>query len=166
MAEIVLSRVDSRLIHTQQAREWMQRCGAERIVVIDDGLKNDPFVFSAFQQQIPRGIRLMIVGIDQAADAYGLNAMGDGKVALFFKDIQAAYEAAERGLGMPSLQVARSEKKKYSREILPDIFITETEALLLKHMEDRGIDVYFQDETAGEKTQAGEILKKFKQNLI
>ena len=37
MAQIVLARVDSRLLHAQVLTSWVQQSGADRIVIADDG---------------------------------------------------------------------------------------------------------------------------------
>ena len=43
MAEIVLCRIDSRLIHGQVMTKWVNQSQANKIVVVSDELANDKF---------------------------------------------------------------------------------------------------------------------------
>lgn len=40
---IVHARIDYRLIHGQVITKWLKRSNADKIIVIDDELYNDPF---------------------------------------------------------------------------------------------------------------------------
>ena len=161
MAEIVLARVDTKLIHTAQAKDWMEQMGVQRAVIIDDDLKNDPFVQSVFQRQIPQGVHLLIVGTEQAAGAYQFNGMGIGRVALFFREIKAAWAAKSRGLKIAALQVARTKQKQDTLEIIPEVYLDETNALRIKHLEDTGTEVYFQNALSDKKIRSEEKIKNF-----
>ncbi len=46
MSKIVLSRVDSRLIHGQVVTKWLQQSAANEIVVVSDELEQDEFLQS------------------------------------------------------------------------------------------------------------------------
>lgn len=41
MSKIVLTRVDSRLIHGQVVTKWLQQSGANEILVVSDELEQD-----------------------------------------------------------------------------------------------------------------------------
>ena len=43
MSKIVLTRVDSRLIHGQVVTKWLQQSGANEILVVSDELEQDEF---------------------------------------------------------------------------------------------------------------------------
>ncbi len=44
MSKIVLTRVDSRLIHGQVVTKWLQQSGANEILVVSDELEQDEFL--------------------------------------------------------------------------------------------------------------------------
>ena len=48
MSKIVLTRVDSRLIHGQVVTKWLQQSGANEILVVSDELEQDEFLQSIF----------------------------------------------------------------------------------------------------------------------
>ena len=43
MAEIVLTRIDDRLIHGQVATQWIAKTGANTVFVLNDEVAKDPF---------------------------------------------------------------------------------------------------------------------------
>jgi len=48
MAEIVLCRIDSRLIHGQVMTKWVNQSQANKIVVVSDELANDEFMLEIY----------------------------------------------------------------------------------------------------------------------
>ncbi|ESU74933.1 PTS system, mannose-specific IIB component [Enterococcus faecalis CBRD01] len=48
MSKIVLTRVDSRLIHGQVVTKWLQQSGANEILVVSDELEQDEFLQSIY----------------------------------------------------------------------------------------------------------------------
>ena len=44
MSNIVLARIDDRLIHGQVMTAWVQYTGGNEIVIADDKVANDPFL--------------------------------------------------------------------------------------------------------------------------
>lgn len=46
---IVMVRIDDRLIHGQVMTSWLNFLGANKIMIIDDGVAVDPFVKSVLE---------------------------------------------------------------------------------------------------------------------
>ena len=44
MKDIVWTRIDDRLIHGQVMTQWIQHCGANEVVIVDDGVAKDTFI--------------------------------------------------------------------------------------------------------------------------
>lgn len=55
-AEIVHARIDYRLIHGQVITKWLKQCGANRIIIIDDGLSKDTFLGQVYKMAAPTEI--------------------------------------------------------------------------------------------------------------
>ena len=54
MAELVLTRIDSRLIHGQVVTKWVGQSGANRIIVVSDELVNDEFMKNIYLMAAPQ----------------------------------------------------------------------------------------------------------------
>lgn len=67
MENILLARVDDRLIHGQVMTAWMKRCPANQIVVVDDRVAEDEFMISVLEMAAPRGVKVKVFGCEKAA---------------------------------------------------------------------------------------------------
>ena len=68
MSKIVLTRVDSRLIHGQVVTKWLQQSGANEILVVSDELEQDEFLQSIYLMAAPPGVSVVIKGIESAKE--------------------------------------------------------------------------------------------------
>lgn len=58
MANIVLCRIDSRLIHGQVVTKWVGQSQANRIAVVSDELDADPFMKNIYLMVAPPNIKV------------------------------------------------------------------------------------------------------------
>ncbi|MBE6083621.1 MAG: PTS sugar transporter subunit IIB, partial [Tissierellaceae bacterium] len=56
MANIVLTRIDDRLIHGQVMTAWVKQTKATRIIIIDDVVAKDDFMKKVLTMAAPPGI--------------------------------------------------------------------------------------------------------------
>ena len=49
MENILLARVDDRLIHGQVMTAWLKRYPAKQVIIVDDGVAKDDFMASVLQ---------------------------------------------------------------------------------------------------------------------
>ena len=57
---IAMVRIDDRLIHGQVMTSWLNFLGANKIMVIDDGVAVDPLVKNILKSCIPANIKLAV----------------------------------------------------------------------------------------------------------
>ena len=66
MANIVLIRIDDRLIHGQVMTGWAKVTLANRIVIIDDLTSKEPFMKSVLEMAAPPGMAVDVYSVEQA----------------------------------------------------------------------------------------------------
>ena len=66
MRNVVLARIDERMLHGQVCTKWMQATHANVIVLADDDLVNDKFTCKIFMGMKPAGTELEILTVEQA----------------------------------------------------------------------------------------------------
>ena len=81
MAEIVLARVDDRLIHGQIVNEWISAVNPTHLIIIDDDLVTDKFMSDIYRALIPIWLEAKILSVDSAVSY--LSDMEDRDVRLF-----------------------------------------------------------------------------------
>ena len=90
MANIVLSRVDSRLIHGQVITKWIKQYPAKRIMIIDDELAKDSFMAEIYMMAAPTGIKVEIVSVESAGKKLQET---DENVFILYKTIGTCFQA-------------------------------------------------------------------------
>ncbi len=99
MANIVLCRIDSRLIHGQVVTKWVGQSQANRIAVVSDELDADRFM----KKYLPdggaaRNIKVDCFGNPGFAAAWKENQLGDGNVLVLFPHWRHVRDAPYSGL--------------------------------------------------------------------
>lgn len=60
MQNLVLTRIDDRLIHGQVMTAWIKNKGADQVVIVDDGTANDEYMIEVLEMAIPEEIAIGI----------------------------------------------------------------------------------------------------------
>ena len=87
MANIVLCRIDSRLIHGQVVTKWVGQSQANRIAVVSDELDADPFMKNIYLMAAPPNIKVDCFSNQSFAAAWKENQLGDGNVLVLFPSL-------------------------------------------------------------------------------
>ena len=91
MSEIVLTRIDDRLIHGQVMTAWVKKTRANQILIIDDEVAKDDFMSEILKMSAPAGIDIVVKGI--AIDKLVVGGMGaKANRRVLYKNISASDE--------------------------------------------------------------------------
>jgi len=104
MAEIVLTRVDQRVVHGVICVTWSSKVEATRIIAVDDTSAKNSFlkkIMEASSSLVP----CSVVSLEQAVSMWKENQFGEGRILLIFKTIKDAYQAKLDGLDYKELQI-------------------------------------------------------------
>ncbi len=142
MATISLVRVDSRLVHGQVVTGWIRITRADRIIVIDDKVRADPFLTQINQMATP--IPCEVMSVDEAVAAWKENQFGNrGNLLVLFQYVGPACEAYEKGFKFPLLQLGNVSGGPGRKNIVGPITLTEEEAQMLNRYYKEGMDIEF-----------------------
>lgn len=159
-AEIVHARIDYRLIHGQVITKWLKQCGANRIIIIDDGLSKDTFLGQVYKMAAPTGIQVDIVSVKQAANLWASNKTVKGKIFILFKSVEMAKEAIDAGLNLSELQIGGLENTASRKVVHVGISMDKDDGEKLKSIQNKETRVYFQTIPGEEIEELDEILRK------
>lgn len=102
---IVLTRIDSRLIHGQVLEAWVPHIHANCIVVANDAVAAAGFQKSLMMASVPKGIRVIIVSVAEAAALFAGPDLASLRVLLLFACSADALEAHRLGVPFQSLNL-------------------------------------------------------------
>lgn len=161
MAEINLVRIDSRLIHGQVITKWLKKCGANRIIIIDDDLAADAFMSEIAIMAAPKGIKLDIYSTEKAVKEYKENILGSGKLLILFKDISTCYKTIMGGLHLEYIQLGGCASAPGKKAVYRAISLDDKDVQYLKDMLEKGIEIAIHIIPEETKVDVQNVLKKY-----
>jgi mannose PTS system EIIAB component len=102
---IVLARVDSRLLHGQVATAWTQATHPNRIIVVSDAVSNDKLRKQLIEQAAPPGVKANVVPIRKIIEVAHDPRFNHTNALLLFENPQDVLRAIEGGLEIKELNI-------------------------------------------------------------
>lgn len=121
---IVLTRIDSRLIHGQILEAWVPHIQADCIVVANDLAAHTPLQRMIMQAAVPSDIHLVIGTLEEIAALLATAELNCRRTLLLFANSDDALRACRLGITFPKLNLgnmhAAAGKCRYSCDIALD----------------------------------------------
>lgn len=161
MAEIVLCRIDSRLIHGQVMTKWVNQSQANKIVVVSDSLAADEFMLEIYLMAAPAGVKVECYSRDEAVKRWKEEQFGNGRVLLLLPDLESMRYVYDGGIQVKTMQVGGLGGSPGRKVVFQNITLDDHDVATLKAMQDKGVEIIFQ--TIPEDVPQGldGILKKY-----
>jgi mannose/fructose/N-acetylgalactosamine-specific phosphotransferase system component IIB len=142
-------RVDDRLIHGQVTVGWWQHLRFREIWVVDDLVRDDPYVRDALRLAAPAGVKVQVLAVTEAtavltAEAASLG-MGRGQAVLMLvREPEVVLALIEGGVWIARVNVGNLGSRPGSVRAVKNISLTATQIAALDALAERGIAVFFQ----------------------
>lgn len=144
MKNVVLCRIDDRLIHGQVVTSWVKQTGGNRILVVDDALTKDIFMQKILKAAAPPDVSVEVLSVNDAIDVLKEEAGNGEKIIILVKVPQAVEKLIEGGVKLPQVILggmgAKEGRKKFNR----NVSASQEEAESMKRMIAGGTQIYYQ----------------------
>ena len=147
MAEpnILLTRIDNRLVHGQVGVTWTKTLGANLIIVADDTVAAEPLqqtLMGVTAKSSGAGIRFFTVEktaaiIDKAAP--------EQKIFIVCRTPKQVRQLVEKGVHLRDVNVGNMHYSEGKRAFTKKVYVNDEDMEDLKFLASRGINVYAQD---------------------
>lgn len=145
MGEVVLARVDDRLIHGQVMTKWSKGMGTNALFVVDNATAGDPFMKDIYMMSTANsGMTIKVFSNDDVVEYWNSTNFERNKAILLFKRISDVKEVIEKGLPVKRLNIGGIAKSKDSKFVIPNVALKPKDFDVLKEIESKGIEVFFQ----------------------
>ncbi|MEG0541429.1 MAG: PTS sugar transporter subunit IIB [Angelakisella sp.] len=162
MAEIVLCRIDSRLIHGQVMTKWVNQSQANKIVVVSDELAADEFMREIYLLSAPAGITVECLPRAEAVRQWTESQYGSGKVLLLLPDLASIHELYDAGVKVTSIQVGGLGGAPNRKVVFQNITLDNADVAHLQHLQEQGVNIIFQTIPEDTPQPLDTILKKYR----
>lgn len=162
MGEINLARVDDRLIHGQVMTKWSKGLGTNALFVIDDATAKDPFLKDIFTMSTANsGMTIKVFSVDEAIKYWESSNFEKYKAILLFKNISTVKAVVDKGLPIKRLNIGGIAKTKDAKFVISSVGLKPADAEILKEIESKDIEVFFQTVPDTKAVTLKDALKDF-----
>lgn len=144
MRNIVLARIDDRLIHGQVVTAWVKTTGANRILIADDALMADSFTQRLLKAAAPPGIVVDILSVTDAAAFLKEECVPGENLIVLTKTPQVMESLWESGAAINKIILGGMGAKPGRNRFNKNISATPEEVESFKRIVKGGIDILYQ----------------------
>lgn len=145
MPNILLTRIDNRLVHGQVGVIWTTSLGANLLVVVDDETANDPLqqqLMAVTAKSSGAGIRFFTVQktidvIHKAADRQ--------LIFIVCKTPAVVRQLIEGGVPIKELNVGNMHFSHGKKQLTKKVYVDDKDLEDLRYIQSKGVNVYIQD---------------------
>jgi mannose/fructose/N-acetylgalactosamine-specific phosphotransferase system component IIB len=159
---IVLVRVDSRLVHGQILEAWVPHVKAKCIIVVDDKVAGDSFFETVIRMAVPSDMEVIISSVDDFVQNYTYTHGTGKKTIVLFSSIADACNAFSRGFRFERLNIGNVYNNEYKICCSSSVFLCEEEISNIENMlKETGVFVELQRVPKGRAVNIKEALKDY-----
>lgn len=161
MAEIVLCRIDSRLIHGQVMTKWVNQSQANKIIVVSDSLAADEFMLEIYLMAAPAGVKVECYSKADAVKKWTEEQFGNGRVLLLLPDLESMKAVYEGGIQAAEIQVGGLGGSPGRKVVFQNITLDDKDVEILNDLKEKGVKIIFQTIPEDVPQTLESILKKY-----
>jgi PTS system mannose-specific IIB component len=159
MRNIVLCRIDDRLIHGQVVTSWVKQTNANRIVIVDNPLKKDSFMQKILRAAAPSNIKVDVLDEEEGINFLKEDSPEGEKVLILVKVPEILEVLIDGGVELQKIILggmgSKSGRKKFNKNVSASQEEVETMRRIIK----KGSSIYFQLVPTEKATDVQKLLK-------
>ncbi len=157
MAEIVLTRIDDRLIHGQVATQWVAKTGANTVFVLNEEVAKDPFKQELMNMIAPANAKTRYYTLKDGIKAIQ-EAAPEEKIMILVKDPKDVLTLIDGGIEIQDVNVGNLPKAEGKKEVSPSVYVDQKEVDAFKALHDQGVHLNVQSVPNTVPANADELL--------
>ena len=158
MENLVLTRIDDRLIHGQVMTAWIKQKNAVQVVVADDEVAEDDFMINVLEMAVPDEIAIGIFNRDDAVEfmKQGLEA----PTILLGKGPEILNYMVDQGIEIDEIDVGGMGAKEGRSVLYKNISTNPEENKNFLDLIQKGVNVFVQVMPQDKQVNVAEYIKK------
>lgn len=133
MKNIVLARIDDRLMHGQIVVSWIPYLKADEVIIIDDEYASDEFMTLLIKNAAPDNVKVHVFACNNAADYLKEDDEGS-RILILLKNVEYIKRLLESNIKLSKINLGNlgssPERKKYYNSV----HLSDDELSLLKEI--------------------------------
>src|SRR5699024_8444024 len=135
---ILITRIDNRLIHGQVGVTWTNHLGANLVVVANDEVSKDEVQQNLMDMVLPDVIQTRFFSLQKTIDIIH-NASPRQKIFLVVRDVQDALTLKESGVPIDQLNIGNMHYEEGKKQITSTISVDKDDKAAFKRLDELGV---------------------------
>ncbi|MGO2266111.1 mannose/fructose/sorbose PTS transporter subunit IIB [Vagococcus salmoninarum] len=132
--QIMLARIDDRLIHGQVSTVWVKEAKANRIIVVSKEVADDTIRKTLVKQAAPPGIKVNTVNVDKAISVYNNPKYAKETVFYLFTNPSEVVEMVEKGIPIESINIGGMQFKTGKKQVTKAVSVDSDDVVAFKRL--------------------------------
>lgn len=157
MQNLILTRIDDRLIHGQVMTAWIKNKKADQVVIVDDGTANDEYMIEVLEMAIPEEIAIGIFTKEEGVQFFEQGL--DAPTILLVKGPEVLNYLVDHGIKIDEVDVGGMGARKDRSVLYKNISTSEEENKAFKALLDKNVNVFIQVMPQDKPASVADFLK-------
>lgn len=144
MKNMVLIRIDDRLIHGQVVTQWIKDTNGNRILIVDNELVGNRMMQRILKAAAPPGIKVEVLTVDDAVAECKKDAVPGENIVILVKYPEVLEKMLDAGVPMKKIVLGgmglTANRKKFNKNVAA----SEEEVACMKRIVSKGVTMEFQ----------------------
>lgn len=137
---ILLTRIDNRLIHGQVGVTWVNHLGANLVVVANDKVSEDEVQQNLMDMVLPDVIQARYFSLQKTIDIIH-KASPRQKIFLVVRDVQDALKLKEGGVPIDHINVGNMHYEEGKKQVSSTVSVDEQDIADFKKLDELGVEL-------------------------
>ncbi|MCI8940922.1 MAG: PTS sugar transporter subunit IIB [Dorea sp.] len=165
MRNVVLARVDDRLIHGEVVTAWTPTYRANKIIIIDDEVAKDQFNVRVVKALAPAGTKVIVYNVEKAAEKLMVPGVEGERLLVLAKTPITYNRLVKAGVPIKEVNLGGAGIRGERQPFINNVALNPDEVLACEEMKKAGVHVFYQLVPEQGVIEIDEALKKAKANF-
>ena len=141
MVNIVLTRIDDRLIHGQVMTTWVNYVSGNRIIIIDDVVAEDQFLQKVLTMAAPPKIKVDVYNVEDAIEILKADPVDGENIIILVKYPSTIEALVDKGVKIEEMIVGGMSAGAGRKKLFRNISASEEEKSIFTRLLDKGVEI-------------------------
>lgn len=165
MRNVVLARVDDRLIHGEVVTAWIPTTRANRVIIVDDEVSQDAFNVRVVKALAPAGTKVFVYDVEKASEKLMVPGVDGERLLLLAKTPTTYNRLIKNGVPLKEVNLGGAGIRGERQPFINNVALNPEEVLACEQMKNAGIRVYYQLVPEQGVIEIDDAMKKAKANF-
>ena len=142
MAEpnILLTRIDNRLIHGQVATQWNSTIGANLILVANDEVSTNTMRQNLMKMAAPTGVATRFFSLQHTIEIIG-KASPKQKIFIICENPEDVLTLVKGGVPIKKVNIGNMHMAEGKRQVATSVAVSDEDVAAFKELQERGVEL-------------------------